>query len=214
MAGEREREKISPRPKKIGKREQNLARAREEIIAAARDLFTDAGFHHASVDKVAERAGVSRATVYYQFGSKNGLLDAVIGDAQSRADKLHVSFVDHPKTYPEPFEALRACIEEVCLVWNVDRPLFRSVIGLAEVDLEVRQVIEAREERRKTATAILAQRLVSRYTARQTDAALRALTSFSIFDVIRERVSLKEAVEMLVAMGETLVDKSQLASNP
>lgn len=187
-----------------------MARARAEIIGAARDLFTEAGFHHASVDQVAERAGVSRATVYYQFGSKIGLLDAVIGDAQSRAQRLHVSFVDHPKTYHEPFEALRACVEEICFVWNVDRPLYRSVMGLAQVDPGAREVIEAREERRKTATAILAQRLVSRYTSRQTGAALRALTSFSTFDAIRERVPLEEAVGMLVAMGETLVAPAEL----
>lgn len=134
----------------------------------------------------------------------------MIGDAQSRAEKLHVSFVDYPKTYPEPFEALRACIEEICLVWNVDRLLYRSVMGLAQVDPGAREVIEAREDRRMRATAILGQRLTSRYTVRQTDAALQALTSFSTFDAIRRRVSLQDAVGMLVAMGETLIDPAQL----
>ena len=48
------------------------------IIDAARDLFLEDGFAATSMDTVAQAAGVSKATVYAQFGSKAQLFAAMI----------------------------------------------------------------------------------------------------------------------------------------
>jgi hypothetical protein len=110
-----------PRRKKISKTEQNVALARRTIIEAARDLFVERGFHHTSVDDIAARAGVSRATCYYQFKSKNGLLDAVVADAQDRAPVTLRSKIRHPATQPRPADNLRSLIRDICLIWEQDR---------------------------------------------------------------------------------------------
>ncbi|HET7570468.1 MAG TPA: TetR/AcrR family transcriptional regulator [Gammaproteobacteria bacterium] len=58
------------------------ARARPEkhaaIVAAAQEVFLDAGYPAASMDAIAGRAGVSKQTVYNHFGSKDELFGAVI----------------------------------------------------------------------------------------------------------------------------------------
>jgi TetR/AcrR family transcriptional repressor of mexJK operon len=51
----------------------------EAILCAAADLFLSQGLQHASMDAVAERAGVSKQTVYSHFRSKDELFRAVIG---------------------------------------------------------------------------------------------------------------------------------------
>ncbi|PCC74914.1 transcriptional regulator, TetR family [Nannocystis exedens] len=50
--------------------------AREKVLAAARDVFSRQGLEGATIEAIAEAAGVGTATVYRQFGDKKGLLRA------------------------------------------------------------------------------------------------------------------------------------------
>ncbi|WP_257450184.1 TetR/AcrR family transcriptional regulator [Archangium lipolyticum] len=50
------------------------ADVRERILAACRVVFTRAGFEAATLEDVAREAGVGPATVYRQFGDKQGLI--------------------------------------------------------------------------------------------------------------------------------------------
>ncbi len=56
----------------------------ERIIAAARALFSEKGYSATHVDEIARRAGVNKATLYYQIGDKDTLyanvIHQVIGD--------------------------------------------------------------------------------------------------------------------------------------
>ena len=61
-----------------GKPRSRSEEKRQQIIMAAADLFTELGFSNTSMDKVAERAGVSKQTVYSHFGSKEGIFVASI----------------------------------------------------------------------------------------------------------------------------------------
>ena len=62
---------------------------RERIVTAVRDLLREGRFHESTVEQVAERAGVSRATVYQHFRSRIDLVDAICEtfDAQPGADR-------------------------------------------------------------------------------------------------------------------------------
>lgn len=50
------------------------------IVEAASQLFREDGFRAASVDTIARRAGVSKATVYSHFKNKEGLFKATVTD--------------------------------------------------------------------------------------------------------------------------------------
>jgi AcrR family transcriptional regulator len=58
--------------------------ARERLLAAASELFYDEGVHTVGVDRITERAGVAKATLYTLFGSKDGLVRAYL---QARHDR-------------------------------------------------------------------------------------------------------------------------------
>ncbi|MDQ0634195.1 AcrR family transcriptional regulator [Arthrobacter pascens] len=53
-------------------------RRREQIVAAAIPIFGEHGFAAGSIRTIAERVGVSHATLLQHFGSKEGLLMAVL----------------------------------------------------------------------------------------------------------------------------------------
>lgn len=62
------------------------------ILAAAKDLFAEAGFNAASMNAIAERAGVSKANVFHHFKSKNALylevLKTACNESGSQIDQL------------------------------------------------------------------------------------------------------------------------------
>ena len=57
------------------------ARSEASLLAAAADVFEEAGFAAATVETIAARAGVGPATVYRRFESKAALLSAALAFA-------------------------------------------------------------------------------------------------------------------------------------
>lgn len=57
---------------------------RQEIVAAAIEAFAAGGFRATSLKDVADRVGVTAANLLYHFGSKEGLLVAVIAERDRR----------------------------------------------------------------------------------------------------------------------------------
>ena len=53
-------------------------RTRERIIAAATKLFYSEGLRATSVDAVAEKAGITKKTLYYHFRTKDELIAAYL----------------------------------------------------------------------------------------------------------------------------------------
>jgi len=58
--------------------------ARQELLSAAADVFAERGFHDASIDEIAERAGYSKGAVYWHFASKDDLFLALIEERVDR----------------------------------------------------------------------------------------------------------------------------------
>ena len=82
----------------MGKREENKSQRRREILGAARDLMRASGSAAFSMRSLAETAGVSVATPYNLFGSKQAvlvaLLDDDLADYQAELTRLDPSGVD------------------------------------------------------------------------------------------------------------------------
>lgn len=55
---------------------------RDRLLAAARELFTTAGYHGTTTPILAARAGVAEGTIYRHFKSKRALLNAAYQEAQ------------------------------------------------------------------------------------------------------------------------------------
>ena len=105
---------------RLGRRQAAIDRTRSTILAAARDLLTELG-PGSSLGNVAERAGVSRITVYNHFGSKAQLFQALAAAARPN-DAGPLAAND-----ATPRERLKSQIAQACATWAADPALFRRL---------------------------------------------------------------------------------------
>jgi len=74
--------------------------ARDGLLAAANELFYEEGVHTVGIDRVIERAGVAKASLYSTFGSKEELVRAyLLGRAEARQQRMsqRVARYDNPR---------------------------------------------------------------------------------------------------------------------
>jgi AcrR family transcriptional regulator len=199
---------MSPRPYDLGRRREQIDENRRRVLDAARTLLAEAStFTAFTVDAVAKRADVARATVYYQFGSKTGLLEALC-DALAEAghmDDLVQVFAD-----PDPRHALRGFIAAFGRFWAADRLVMRRLRAMAALDPDVNAVIGARDDRNRTGLAVLigrlgeAANLASSLESEQAVRVLHALTSFETFDSLAGPTGdPTEVVPVVIQLAET-----------
>lgn len=65
----------------MGRREDNKAKKRADLEAAALRLFLSQGYHATSIEQVAAEAGVARGTFYLYFDDKEALFRSLVGAA-------------------------------------------------------------------------------------------------------------------------------------
>jgi AcrR family transcriptional regulator len=182
------------------------------VVLAARERLIEAGYHGLSLEQVAEDAGITRVTIYRQFGSKLGLLQAVADDLTERgraAERLGAAVA-----LPEASTAFRSVVIELCRFWDTDPPLFRRMVSLAAVDPEARQVIETREQWRYDGiTTLIGQladqgRLRAPFGKDQAIATIAAVTSFPACDQIASTLGMSfiELPELLLPTLGAIVD--------
>ena len=114
-----------------------------------------------TVDAVAKRADVARGTIYYQFKSKAGLLDALCDELGRRGG---IENLANAFTKADPNEALATFVTTFARFWQVDRPVMRRLRALAHLDPDIHAVIAARDERRREGL----QELVKRFATSST----------------------------------------------
>lgn len=73
-------------------REKRRLETRELLVSAAIVLIGDRGFHATSIDEITEQAGVSRATFYAYFDSKDAVLAAVLERMWSEVEEIYAEF--------------------------------------------------------------------------------------------------------------------------
>ena len=74
---------------------------RQQIIEAAYTLFYQSGFIRTGVDAIAEAAGITKRTLYQHFGSKDDLIEAVLGCQHQMALERIRQWADQISGKPE-----------------------------------------------------------------------------------------------------------------
>jgi AcrR family transcriptional regulator len=69
------------RPYRSTKRKSAAGRTRAKVLEAGKQLFSRRGIDATTIAQIAERAGVSEATIYATVKSKSGLLNALMHEA-------------------------------------------------------------------------------------------------------------------------------------
>jgi len=202
---------MSPRPYRLGQRQVATEQTRGRILSVARELLmANDGFSGFSIDAVARQADVARMTIYYQFGSKIGLLEALCDTlaAQGGMEQLATAF-----RQAEPLEALAEYITVFGRFWNSDRLVTRRLRGMAALDADFEQVIRARDERRREGLRVIVRRIIEKYGRPAPEAfdgvvnILYTLIGFETFDSLAGATrSLEEVVPVVQQLTRAVLD--------
>lgn len=108
-----------------------------------------------SMEAVAKTAGVTRLTVYNQFGSRGALLEEVFDELARRGE---LARIPQAMGMSDPRAALARLIEIFCDFWGSD-PAVDRLNRVASMDEEFASALAARHERRRKALSGLVRRL-------------------------------------------------------
>jgi AcrR family transcriptional regulator len=127
----------------VGERNQRHERLRATIEATAFRLFSEKGFDAVSVEEIARASGVSRATVFRHFPSKDAIFFAA---CPRRLERLE-SFL---RERPEARESVGALQEAVCAyadVLEAEGDDIRQRLGVVAGDHRLRTLSLSHRER-------------------------------------------------------------------
>jgi AcrR family transcriptional regulator len=204
---------MSPRPYRMGKREAAAGQTRARILEAARQLLANESETDLGMEAIARRADVSRLTLYYQFKSRPGLLEALYDYLAIRGNMRRMAEVFHEA---DPSVALEKLVRTFVGFWSSDPVVMRRLRGMATLDTEIDQGIRDRDARRQHAAREILRRTVQdknkmltpeqQYLAADV---LSMLTSFESYDALaRAGHNQATIIATLISIARAAVDSA------
>ncbi len=80
----------------LSRREREKLRQRQEILAAARDLFSEKGYHSVSMHEIAQKAEFAIGTLYKFFQNKEDLYKALVMEQCDRFEEAVTNAINEP----------------------------------------------------------------------------------------------------------------------
>ena len=155
-------------------------------MGAVRELLAEGTFHEAPVEDVAERAGVSRATLYQHFRSRVDLVDAICDTfaanpaLRALRDAVELADVD---------QALAETITLATAFWASEDAVLGELYGVAAIDPAARALVDRQRADRRGEMERLARRLAAAGRLRAgigERRALRLLMVLTSYETFRE----------------------------
>jgi AcrR family transcriptional regulator len=192
------------------RRAESTARTRAQIMDAVRRLLEEGTFHGATVEEIAQLAGVSRATLYQHFGSRFGLVDAI---CESFSENPSMIAIQAAPDSSDPREAATTMISQGIRFWDSEESLHRHLYGLAEIDESAADFVERQTADRRAVVervvrrAVDAGALAEGVSEAQARCTLLVLTSFHTFEELRAAgLTLSETEHFAVSRMRELLD--------
>lgn len=184
------------RPYRSEARAASADETRTNIIKSARRLLAGGkGVPKFSVDAVARDAGITRLTIYNQFTSKQGLLEAVFDDMAQQGGLHELASVF---TELDMKKALRRFVSIFCNFWSMHGKVMPKFSAVAKLDAEIALSLKQRTERRRKALSVLTNRFADIQNKNDFVDVVFALTSFEMFEALSESHRSNAAAEALI----------------
>jgi AcrR family transcriptional regulator len=122
-------------------RKQQASQTRLRILDAAQKLFAERGYAASTVEVTAKEAGVAVDTVYAAFGSKRGVLKALL-EVRVGGDDAPIDLLDRPgpqavRHEPNQRRQIAAFAVDISAIIERARPVDDIIRGAAAVDDDI-----------------------------------------------------------------------------
>ena len=159
---------------------------RERIKAAVRELLAEGAFHESTVEEVADRAGVARATLYQHFRSRLELIDAICETFDANPALIRLRELVE---LPDAEKALAETIAYTLRFWSSEDPILRQLYDVAAVDPAAQALVDRQRADRRSEYERLVRNLSRSGRLRQGVTPQRALNLLMVlgsYDTYRE----------------------------
>jgi AcrR family transcriptional regulator len=162
-------EDVKPRRRyNATRRQAQAAQTRQDILAAAHELFLDHGYAGTTLAAIAQTAGVVVETIYRAYGSKAELFKAVVRAAVAGgANRAQVAVDQRPAiaaviAETDPYRQLQLYAATQPGIHARAGPLLRVLIGAAAADPELAELWTQLEDERLAGMGRFARLLADR----------------------------------------------------
>lgn len=197
-------------------RAESAQETRRRILDAMAERLRQAPTEPLSLDRIASMAQVSRSTIYLTFGSRAGLFEAFADDLGERTG---LAALQEANRAPDPRDKLRGAIAAGNRMYAADRPLFRVLFSMRQLDPSAiggraQRNEQSRAEGIAWLTGLLADAGELRPDLGVDDAAhlLFVLSSFETFDTLYTERGLP--LESVTELTLSVIERALLRSGP
>ncbi|QJQ21264.1 TetR family transcriptional regulator [Pseudomonas sp. SK] len=103
-----------------------MQETRALLLATARQMFSELGYAHTSMDDLTARAGLTRGALYHHFGDKKGLLAAVVEQLDAEMDERLRAITDTAENAWDGFRQRCRAYLEMALEPEIQRIVLRD----------------------------------------------------------------------------------------
>jgi AcrR family transcriptional regulator len=191
------------RPYSSAARDAKAADTRDRIVAATAALLRAPAGGAPSLDAVAKAAGVTRLTVYNQFGSRRGLFEATF---DSLAASGGLTGFAEAMALGDPRAGLARLVGIFCGFWSSHEGI-TAIFSAAALDPDLGETLAARNERRRDLLSVIVDRHGATGARQDVVDTLFMLTSFATFKTLRIGQRDADAVRtLLVRLCDRVLD--------
>ncbi|HWG08298.1 MAG TPA: helix-turn-helix domain-containing protein [Solirubrobacteraceae bacterium] len=172
-----------------GRRRSNRSvQTRQKIVDAVRTLLAEGAFHEATVEEVADRAGIARATLYQHFRSRLDLIDPICDTFDANPALLRVR---ETVALDDADAALAETVEQCVRFWSSEQAILVQLYGVAAIDPAAQDLVDRqRADRRGEMSRLIrhlrgAGRLQPGLSERRALGLLMMLTAFETYRELR-----------------------------
>jgi len=142
---------LSPRPRKkraydSSRRQEQARQTKHLILEAARNLFVTRGYAGATIDAIAQNAGVAPETVYAAFGNKRAIL-ARLFDVSLVGDDQPIPLLDRQgpqaaMNATDQHRQIELFADDIYEIMSRVAPLFDIMHGAAKTEPEIAEMLQ------------------------------------------------------------------------
>ena len=161
------------------RRSGRTEQTRAKILEAVRSLLAEGTFHESTVEEVAERAGIARATLYQHFRSRVDLVDAI---CDTFAENPALLAIRESVALPDADAALATTIANTVRFWSSEDAVLAQLYGVVAIDPAAQDLVDRQRADRRGEM----ERLARHVAGARHEHALALLMTLTSYETYRE----------------------------